>query len=283
MGRRAERVGGGGDGAAAPVGGVEEAGRPGSRPNLAGDLDELLGSEPIFRVRLHGYDRLEVDNYAAWAERELTALRRQVDHLLARYGEASAELEISRRLLADSPRGREPFPVSERVEEMLRLAADEAAALTEAGAKEADRILAESRTEADALLRKAHQIKESAVASADELLEYARRERAEASALLAQARSDAADVLRSAAEEQERLGEVAALEREREAAAAAAHLADVQAEVDDLRRQRDEARESLRRLTDQIGQALQAVNATVADQQVVGDMIAAARPEAVAS
>ena len=35
----------------------------------------------------------------------------------------------------------------------------------------------------------------------------------------------------------------------------------MQAEVDDLRRQRDQARESLRGLTDRIGEALQAVAA----------------------
>ena len=52
----------------------------------------------------------QVDNYAAWAEAELTTLRRQVDHLLVRFGDCSAELEISRRLLADAPRGREDVP-----------------------------------------------------------------------------------------------------------------------------------------------------------------------------
>ena len=45
-------------------------------------------------------------------------------------------------------------------------------------ADEAEQILAEARTEADARLRKAHQIKELAVASADELQEQARRLRA---------------------------------------------------------------------------------------------------------
>ena len=39
----------------------------------------------------------------------------------------------------------------------------------------------------------------------------------------------------------------------------------MQAEVDDLRRQRDQARQSLRGLTDRIGEALQAVAATGTD------------------
>jgi cell division septum initiation protein DivIVA len=238
---------------------------PGIRPNLTGDLNEMLGLRPIFRNQLHGYDRLQVDNYAAWAEAELTTVRREVDHLLGRFGECSAELEISRRLLAEVPRRREVFPVSERVQQMLKLASDEAAAMIEAGAQEAERVLDEARTEADAWLRKAHQVKEMAVVAADELREQARTLRADAAALLEKARADAAELLRQAAAERERLEAQAAAERERVAAAAAARLAEAQAEVDDLHRQRDQARQALRGLTDRIGEALQVVSATGPD------------------
>ncbi|SOD98498.1 hypothetical protein SAMN06272739_1929 [Blastococcus haudaquaticus] len=234
-------------------------GEPSEAPVRRGDLDELMDHRPVFRARLHGYDRLEVDNYTAWAEGELIAVRKQVDHLLSRFGETSAELEISRRLLADAPRGRDAFPVSERVQEMLRLASDEAAALTEAGAREAERIVAEARTEADARLRKAHQIKEMAVDAADELLDHARRDRAAAAAERDRAKGEAAEILRQAAAERERLAELAAQERDRAAADASARLADMGAEVDELRRQRDQARQLLRGLTDRLGEALQAV------------------------
>lgn len=248
MGRRTETAGGGA---------TESGSVP--RPNLTGDLDELLSERPVFRTRVNGYDRLQVDNYAAWAENELATLRREVDHLLVRFGDCSAELEISRRLLADAPRGRDVFPVSERVQEMLRLAADEAEAVREAGVRDAERILAEARTEADARLRKAHEIKELAVVAADELRDQARALRAEANTYIDAAKHEAATLLREAAEERDRLAAEAARERDRSAAAAAARLAEVQAEVDDLRRQRDEARQSLRGLTDRIGEALQAV------------------------
>jgi hypothetical protein len=40
-------------------------------PNLTGDLDSMLGSEPAFRTQVRGYDRLQVDNYVTWAEAEL--------------------------------------------------------------------------------------------------------------------------------------------------------------------------------------------------------------------
>ena len=49
---------------------------------------------------------------------------------------------------------------------------------------------------------------------------------------------------------------------------AAGRLLAVQDEVEDLRRQRDEARESLRRLTDQIGEALHAVSAVVDEPNI---------------
>jgi cell division septum initiation protein DivIVA len=230
-------------------------------PNLQGDLDELMDHRPVFRVRMQGYDRLEVDNYTAWVEGELVAVRREVDHLLRRFGECSAELEISRRLLAEAPPGREAFPVSQRVRELLRLAEDEAAAITEAGAHEAERVIAEARTEADARLRKAHEIKEMAVGTADELLEQARRDRAIAAASIERARTAAAEILKQAAVEREQLAAQAAAERERAVAAATAELAAVQNEVDELRRQRDDVRQTLRGLTDRLGEALEAVAA----------------------
>jgi cell division septum initiation protein DivIVA len=244
---------------------VGEPGGSGAHPNLAGDLDELLGHRPVFRTRVNGYDRLQVDNYAAWAEAELSTIRREVDHLLVRFGESSAELEISRRLLADAPRNRDVFPVSDRVQEMLQLAADEAEAVREAGAQEGERILAEARAEADARLRKAHEIKEMAVVAADELHDQARRLRAEANGYIDRARHEAGELLREAAAERERLGAEAVRERDRVIAAGEARLAQVQIEVDDLRRQRDQARQSLRGLTDRIGEALQAVAAVAPD------------------
>src|SRR3954453_12154553 len=123
-----------------PVNGGGTAGDPGgsssaSRPKVTGDLDDLL-SQASFHLRWRGYDRLEVENYVSWAETELLAARRQADHLLSRYGAASAELELSRRLLAQAPKGdRDLSSVSERVTEILRLAGDGAAATAGAAAR----------------------------------------------------------------------------------------------------------------------------------------------------
>lgn len=267
------------------IGAGEADGRP--VPAYTGALDSMLGSAPVFRSRLRGYDPVEVDTYVSWAESELRTVRRQVDDMLARFGACSAELEISRRLLADAARGRVVLPVTDRVEEMLRLAAEEAAALTDAGAREAEHLVTEARSEADARLRKAHEIKETAVRAADELREHARKQREVAQEMLDRAREDAAELLRAAADERDRLAAEAARDRdrlaaeaveegrrlaeeatrarERATATAEARLAELQAQVTDLRGQRDQAHRSLRALSSRIGEALQAVAATVPD------------------
>src|SRR3954453_13170318 len=98
----------------------------GSRPrglNLSGDFDELLDTRPVFRTRVHGYDKLQVDNYVSWAEGELEGARRAGDHLLARLAACAAELAEHRRRPAPAAA---PAPaadlsaVSERVAEILR-------------------------------------------------------------------------------------------------------------------------------------------------------------------
>jgi chromosome segregation ATPase len=244
-------------GVGSPAGGAPSA----SCPNVNGDLDDLLTPAPAFRVRRLGYDRLQVDNYVTWAESELAAGRREVDHLLSRYGAASAELELSRRLLAQAPKGRDHSAVSDRVAEILRLAGEEATEILEGARAEADQILDGARLEADVRLRKAHGIKEAAVEASDQLRALAHAERAEAEAVLQGARAEAEDVVREArAEHAQVTGELAE---------ARAQLADVRAEIDDLRQERNEARELLHLLTERIGQALDAVSGVTEERFVV--------------
>jgi hypothetical protein len=195
-----------------------------------GGLDQLLDRRPLFRRRHRGYDRFQVDNYVAWAEAEMDAARRQCDYLLSRYGDCTAQLELARRAPQRSVTG----PVSVRLGEMLRLASEEAEVITAAGIDEAERIVDGARVEAEARLRNVAGIREAAIAAGEELR--------------AQARCDAEQLLVSAA-----------AQRDAAATEAAAELSAVLAEVEDLRRQRDEARRSLELLTAQIGQALQAV------------------------
>ena len=209
FGRSEVQAGGGG----APASRAEQR-----RPRPSSTLDALLAPRPLFRTALRGYDRVQVDDHVAWFETELLAVRRANDELLARYGACSAELEISRRLLACSPAGREQVRTSERVGEILRLAADEAARLTEAGADDGDRIRAVARAEADALLRRARQVKEDALADCERMRAEAEQTRAAAADELARAR---AEVRRTAARLDEALVALVGLLPEDEPAEAA--------------------------------------------------------------
>jgi colicin import membrane protein len=231
-------------------------------PRPAGALETLLDHRPAFRGSVRGYDRLEVDNYVAWAEGELATAQREREHLLDRLSAGAAELEISRRLLAERPH---PRPVvSDRVGEILRLAEDQAAEVLAAAEGEAGRIIADARLEADARLRKAHEIRELAGNVADQLRADAQRDRAEAAALLAQAGRGAEALAREAAEE-----------RERQAAAALAERDRIAADVADLHRQREQVRATLRELTDRLGEALRAVGVSDADAD---DLVLAGGP-----
>jgi cell division septum initiation protein DivIVA len=235
-----------------------------ARPN---GLDSLLTTGPVFPVRVHGYDRLHVDNYVAWAESELAVARGEAEHLLARYGACVAELEISRRLLAEAPRGRDVSPLTDRVRDILRLAADEASSMVESAREEAAQILAEARAEADERLRKAHQVEEGAAATADEMRALASRERAEATGLLERARAEAADMIGSATAERDRLAAESAENREQ--------LTVLRAEAEDLSRRRDDARTVLLRLTEQIEAALALASAGPSERYLmVGNTVA---------
>ena len=258
----------------------------GSRPrglNLSGDFDELLDTRPVFRTRVHGYDKLQVDNYVSWAEGELEGARRAGDHLLARLAACAAEITEYRRRPAPVPvaaPASDLSAVSDRVAEILRLAADEADEILEVAAEEADSVVAEARLEAEARLRKADLLREAGFAAAEQLRERALRERVEAAQALERARQEADELLRAAAAERDRLDDEAAARRARDenrarqdrdsaAAVAAGRLLAVQDEVADLKRQRDEAYRSLRRLTDQIGEALHSVPAIAPEERIV--------------
>ncbi|MFP5370744.1 MAG: hypothetical protein ACLGI3_08355 [Actinomycetes bacterium] len=230
-------------------------------------LDSLLTTGPVFPVRVHGYDRLLVDNYVASAEAELAAARGEAEHLQARYGACAAELEKTRHLLAEIPRGRDVSPVTDRVRDILRLAADEASSMVESAGEEATRILAEARAEADERLRKAHEIKEVAAATAEEMHALAARERAEAAGLLERARTEAAEMIGNATAERDRVAAESAEAREM--------LTALRAEAEDLRRRQDDARAVLLRLTEQIEAALALASAGPSERfLLVGNTVA---------
>ncbi|MGY1771222.1 hypothetical protein [Blastococcus sp. SYSU D00813] len=240
-------------------------------PRAPGGLDGLLSTAPTFSGALRGYDRLQVDNYVAWAEAEIALARREADHLLSRYAACSAELQNARCRLAQLHRERETAEGRGLAEEVLARAAEEAEALTAGALEEAQRTTEEARAEAQARLEKVEAMRAAAVAERDTARVEARGLRQQAALVLAAARDEAAALLAEA--ERRRDDEDARARQDREAAeaASAARLAGAQAEVDDLRRQRDEARQSLRRLTGQLEDVLSSVAGGSADLVVLGD------------
>jgi colicin import membrane protein len=252
---------------------------PPRRPNLTGDLDDVLEFLPVFRVAVRGYDRTQVDSYVSWAERELRAVRRSADEMAARFAASWAELDRAREELSRSAAGRDARQVSERVARMLELAAEEAAEITAAGAAEAEEVVATGRSYSAAMLRHAREAEDAAAgerrraattcAEAAEVLAAARAEADEmrAAAVREQARltaeaTDARERLdRESASRRSEAEERARRQREQEAAAAAEVVAAARREIEELHRQRDRASASLRQLTARIGEALQTLAA----------------------
>lgn len=121
----------------------------------------------------------------------------------------------------------------------------------------ADEILAEARAEAQARMANVTALREAATVAREE----ARRERTVAAAELTRARQEAEALLQEASalrEEAERV-------RADAEATAALRRAALESEMADLRRQRDEARAYLRKLTGQIERALQSLTAVLPD------------------
>jgi colicin import membrane protein len=123
-------------------------------------------------------------------------------------------------------------------------------------------IVAQARAEADARMANVLALREAATAARDE----ARADRARAAAELEAARREAAELVAAAH-----------AAREEAEATAALRLAALESEMADLRRQRDEARAYLRRLTGQIEQALQSLTAVLPEN--AGTLAAVREPD----
>jgi colicin import membrane protein len=218
------------------------------RPNFNGDLNTMLESDPGFRGRLIGYDRLQVSNYVTWVETELLSRHRTCEETLhanaviaAQLGACQAELRRLKQQVAESANNADPAHISDRVHDILQLAADEAADIRATREAEADQVLAQARFGAATALQQARadaqRIVEAAAAEqqrtqtetarrcadlrdeAERTLATARRMAAAVSAeleqVMTQAGADASAELDWARTEAERIRETAANERAR--------------------------------------------------------------------
>jgi chromosome segregation ATPase len=245
--------------------------RPVSQPQGSG------GGGPEFQVAWRGYDRRQVETYRGRLEAEVASAREAHDRLVRAHAQATERLRAAqadivrlRAQLTDSPSA-----LSERLREILHLAAEDAAQTRSDAQTDADRIRAEAQTDADdiraratndaqAVTRQARKNAERIVSEAsaerdrvkvevEQQREAARKEHEQARAEADQARERAdaeAATRRQAADRQARE------RREQADAQATARLADLNKQLAALTQKRDEALAVLARLHEAVTKTL---------------------------
>ena len=135
---------------------------------------ELLSEAGMeWEREVRGYNRQQVDNYVAWRAG-------QVRELESRLSQSIAEIEHLRHELADvraSARRPPHEEISERVGQILKLAADEAKAEREHGAADANDLREAAKTETDKLRGDAKQEVDRLKAEAQDRAERMRERR----------------------------------------------------------------------------------------------------------
>jgi colicin import membrane protein len=191
----------------------------------------------------------EVEDAAAVANEEAARSRTEAAAALEQAGSDAAQL---RTAAAAEVAGLATAAAADR-DRLDREAAEERDRLDREAAQRRDRLDAEAAQERDRLNRTAAETRHRLAAEATRV-----RDRLDAEAAALRERQ-----AQEAAAEQTELTERARAERKREADAAAEWIAAARRELDDLRRERERAREFLRRLTEQITGVLSALSASV--------------------
>src|SRR5919202_2257340 len=161
------------------------------------------GVDNLFETVIRGYHKRQVEDYVAWLQEQVSAVKTE---LL----DARRELGIAREDLVDTKAQLQTRPAHEeislRMAQILRLAEEEAQQERDAAALQAGGVLEQARAEAHASLEAAQQ-------AAAEIVERARREsddalagaRAEANRLVDTARQQAEATMSDARERAERV------------------------------------------------------------------------------
>lgn len=248
---------------------------------LDDDPGAAIGADSEFRVSWRGYDRDQVDSYRSRMEKDLAGARiayRRAVRAQAQFSELfrsmEADLARLRGELANSPSG-----LSQRLREILHLAAQDAedtravaqvearqrraAAQAEADQVRADAqdVLKEAREAAATILSRAHAEQERVKAELEQEQATVRQQLADAIAEADQAR-ERADA--DAASRRDEADRQAHERREQANAAAAARLRKTSEELAELTYQRDEAMASLSILRERLFEVLNPPNGTEA-------------------
>jgi cell division septum initiation protein DivIVA len=221
----------------APKSVVFSENRAADLPQYPGQLATTFGTAPIFRSVIHGYDRIQVDSYVAWAEDELLTQRRAIREVVGQFREAVGELERSRSVPVRSAEAQQLLDVTGHAQRLLVAAADEASDLLSTAAAEADRVVTEAHTEARARLERVRLLRERVGSWCDTERQRIEADRAAARELVAAAHVEAARLVEEGRRQRAEEDRAAEEARARAAEEASARLAAVTRQVDGLQGQ----------------------------------------------
>ncbi len=276
------------------------------RPPLDADRTVVMSSDPGFRVGWRGYDRRQVDSYRSRVETELASARGAQERAV------HAQAQTTERLrAAQSDLGRlrgqltnSPAALSERLREILHLAAQEAEQTRADAQTEADQIRSRAGTDAETIVQQARDTAAGILDGARTEQQKLQAETADAQAAARQQLDDArADAIRLRDTSRTELDQLAAEaqqardradteaaarrtdadhhareQREQAHTAAAARLTDMTQQLTDLTEHRDETLATLTHLHQELANTL-ATTTGPASQPATGLPEPAATPE----
>lgn len=219
-----------------------------SRPSVNAHETVVMKPEAGFRLGWRGYDRVDVDEYRTRVESELASSRAAHENAARAHAQTTEQLRSAqadiRRLRGQLTNA--PTTLSDRLREILHLAAEEADQTRADAEAAADRIRAEGKTDADEIRSRAGN---------------------EAQSVVQNARETAAGIVNQANAEQQRLK----AEVEQLHAAARQHLADAKVEATRLR---DTCAAELSQQAAEAGQARERADAEAAARRNEADRLA---------
>lgn len=229
-----------------------------SRPRLEDRLPVPASPEVAFRVGWRGYDRGQVDTYRARIESDLNTTRTGYERAVRAHAEVAERLRVAQADLARlrSQLSDSPSALSERLREILDLAGQDAHQTRLEAEADADQIRARASNDAQSIVKQARRTAEEIV---NETRTEQQRVRAEAEELRVSTRRELDETLAEAQRQREKADTEATARRnaadrearerrERDDADAATRLTEVNRQVAELSRHRDDAHATLARL-----------------------------------
>ena len=193
---------------------------------MSDDTDVLSGAAPeLFEMQMRGYSKRQVEEYAERTRRRDASLQDQLTRADAEADRLRAELAAAAEAAAHRPAREEP---SDRVAQILRLAAEEASAQQSRTAEEVTRLRAAADQQAAGLRAEAdRQARQMLTAARDQAARALASARTEAGNITAAAQAEATRAVEQARAQAESAVTTAEAEAKRSVAEATARAATI--------------------------------------------------------